>query len=350
MWLSSIGLGTYLGAWDEETDRAYREALVRALALGCNVVDTAINYRFQRSKRVIGETLAQLFAAGELAREEVVIATKGGYIPFEGHPPRTPEAWRRYLEETFFRPGLMRPEELVGGSHCLAPRYLENQLQTSLKNLRLQAVDIYYLHNPEQQLEAISRAEFRRRLRAAFQWLEEKVAQGKIGVYGTATWEGYRAAPEDPLFLSLPELVALAREIAGADHHFRVIQLPYNLLMREASERRSQKLDGRVLSVLEVAEHLGITVMASAPLLQGRLTRRWAPIEKMRHGEALTPAQRALQFVRSTPGIAVALVGMSRREHVQENLELARIPPLSPEQWRGIVSSLREIPEEGGLL
>ncbi len=337
VWLSSIGIGTYLGAWDEATDRAYREAIARALALGCNVIDTAINYRFQRSERVIGETLAELFATGTIAREEIVVATKGGYIPFDSHPPRTPEEWRRYMEETFFRPGLIRPEELVGGHHCLAPRYLENQLEASLRNLRLPAVDIYYLHNPEQQSEAVSRAEFRRRLRAAFEWAEEKVAEGKIGVYGTATWMGYRVPSEDPRFLSLPELVVLAREVAGADHHFRVIQLPYNLVMTEASELCTQPVGERALSALEAAERMGITVMASAPLLQGRLAAR----RGKRASDELTSAQWAVQFVRSTPGITVALVGMSRLEHVEENLHLARIPPLSPAAWRDALASAR---------
>ena len=47
-----------------------------------------------------------------------------------------------------------------------------------------------------------------------------------------------------------------------------------------------------------------------------------------------TDAQRAIQFTRSTPGIAVALVGMSRREHVLENLGVARVPPLTPAEYQ----------------
>ncbi|MCS6816203.1 MAG: aldo/keto reductase [Blastocatellia bacterium] len=336
LWISSIGIGTYLGASDAETDRAYGEAIAWALQRGSNVIDTAINYRCQRSERVIGEVLARLVAAGTIARDEVLVATKGGYIPFDGHPPRTRAEWQRYLEETFFRPGILRPEDVVGGIHSLAPRYLEHQLETSLRNLRLETVDVYYLHNPEQQLEEISREEFRRRMRAAFAWLEEKVAEGKIGVYGTATWEGYRVPPDERVHLSLAELVALAKEVGGTDHHFRVIQLPYNLLMPEASLLRTQTLGGWQVSVLEAAEHLGIVVMASAPLLQGRLAAQW-PVARADALKGLTAAQRALQIVRSTPGITVALVGMSRRAHVEENLRLADIRPLSREEWRQIL-------------
>ena len=58
LWLSSIGLGTYLGDADERTDALYAAAITRAVEMGCNVLDTAINYRHQRSERVIGRVLA----------------------------------------------------------------------------------------------------------------------------------------------------------------------------------------------------------------------------------------------------------------------------------------------------
>jgi aryl-alcohol dehydrogenase-like predicted oxidoreductase len=47
-----------------------------------------------------------------------------------------------------------------------------------------------------------------------------------------------------------------------------------------------------------------------------------------------TDAQRAIQFTRSTPGIAVALVGMGKREHVLENVGVAQVPPASPDEYQ----------------
>jgi len=49
-----------------------------------------------------------------------------------------------------------------------------------------------------------------------------------------------------------------------------------------------------------------------------------------------TDAQRAIQFTRSTPGITVALVGMSKPAHVSENLALANVPPLTEQQYAGL--------------
>src|SRR5437016_10115120 len=81
LWLSSIGIGTYLGEADEECDRHYTEAIVRAVELGVNVIDTAANYRFQRSERSVGAALKELMAR-RFARDELIVCTKGGYLPF----------------------------------------------------------------------------------------------------------------------------------------------------------------------------------------------------------------------------------------------------------------------------
>src|SRR5262245_45448647 len=76
LWFSSIGLGTYLGNHDDATDNSYRNAISHAVQLGCNVIDTSINYRCQRSERVIGATLKNLFQDGKVQREELIICTK----------------------------------------------------------------------------------------------------------------------------------------------------------------------------------------------------------------------------------------------------------------------------------
>jgi aryl-alcohol dehydrogenase-like predicted oxidoreductase len=324
-WLSSVGIGTYLGDEGPETDRLYREALARAVELGVNVIDTAINYRHQRSERAIGEALASLVGEGRLTREEVVIATKGGFIPFDGAMPADPRA---YLADTYLNTGILRPEDVVAGCHCMAPRYLADQLDRSRRNLGLDTLDIYYLHNPETQLGEVDRPEFLRRIREAFAWLEQAAAETKIRCYGTATWTGYRQPIGAADYLSLAELVAVAREIAGDRHHFRVIQLPHNLAMTEAFTRANQTVEGETVSTLEACRRLGIYAMASASVYQGQLTRRLpAMIGEYLPGLA-SDAQRALQFTRSTPGLGTALVGMKRVAHVEENLGVAKAPPV----------------------
>jgi aryl-alcohol dehydrogenase-like predicted oxidoreductase len=328
LWLSSVGLGTYLGNEDAGTDELYRDAAVRAVELGCNVLDSAINYRHQRSERAVGAALAVLVRSGRAARDEILVATKGGFLPFDGEYPANHQ---RYVSETFLRPGIIRPADLAAGCHCMAPDYLRHQLAQSRQNLGLDSVDIYYLHNPETQLQEVSRDEFRERLRRAFATLEEAVAGGAVRMYGTATWNGYRQPPSARDYLSLSEVVALAREVGGPDHHFMAIQLPHNLGMPEALTRANQLLDGEWVSTLEAASRLGLLVMGSASIMQGQMTRHLPPLVGEVLGGLATDAQRAIQFARSTPGLGVALVGMKRIAHVEENLATSGVPPASPD-------------------
>jgi aryl-alcohol dehydrogenase-like predicted oxidoreductase len=329
LWLSSIGIGTYLGQHDAATDDRYREAVVRTVELGGNVVDGAINYRFQRSERSIGAALKELAVKG-IGREEIVVATKGGFLPFDGSPPQD---IRGYFAEVFVKPGIASFADLAAGCHCMTPSYLQNQLDCSLKNLDVECIDIYYVHNPETQLAEISRAEFNGRLLKAFEALEGAVSAGKIRLYGTATWNGYRNDPQAKEYLSLAETVEIARKAGGEKHHFKVIQLPLNLAMPEALTKRSQGLGGEMLSALETAEKLGVTVMCSGSILQGQLSRNLPAIVGQVFDHLETDAQRSLQFVRSTPGVAVALVGMKQISHVEENLKVARLSPVPWEQY-----------------
>jgi aryl-alcohol dehydrogenase-like predicted oxidoreductase len=330
--ISSIGLGTYLGESDAKTDAEYQDAVMRAVELGCNLIDTAVNYRFQQSERTIGEALAALFQQGRIRRDEVVIATKGGFIPFDGGPPRSQQDFLRYVEKTFLHPGIIRTTDIVAGCHCMTPAYLQHQLDTSLHNLGLECVDVYYVHNPETQLEEIPRAEFVQRMRAAFQGLEANVGQGQTRWYGTATWNGFRQPPEAPDYLPLGELIAAAHDVAGEAHHFRVIQLPHNLAMPEALTRQNQQVDDQTLSPVEAAQIFGVYVICSASILQSRLAQGLPPVlAQVFHLD--TDAQRAIQFVRSSPGVGSALIGMKQVGHVEENLAVAKVPPASLEQF-----------------
>ena len=220
------------------------------------------------------------------------------------------------------RPGLLRWEDVVDGVHCMEPRFLADQIDRSRRNLGVSTIDVYYLHNPETQLGEVSRSEFLRRLRAAFGELEHACDEQRIAAYGTATWNGYRVSDDDPEYLSLDEVLQCAREAAGTCHRFRAVQLPFNLEMDDAASFPNQR--GRTL--VAAARDNGIAVFASAPVLQGRLARL-SPAERARLSRLDTDAQRALQFVRATPGITCALVGMKSVSHVEENAAVARIAP-----------------------
>jgi aryl-alcohol dehydrogenase-like predicted oxidoreductase len=317
--VSVLGMGTYLGDCTDEDDRAYTQTVHAAVRSGINVIDTASNYRCQRSERAVGRALEEIIASGAARRDEIVVCTKGGYVALDGMPPASRDAYEAWLEETLVAPGVVARDDLVRAGHSIAPSFLAHQLAQSSTNLRLRTIDMYYVHNPEEQLLGVDRATFLERIRAAFTLLEERAERGEIVGYGCATWLGLRVGPEHRQHLTLAELVAIAREIAGATHHFRAVQLPVSLAMPEAARVPTQPLGRKLVTLLEAADALGVGVVASAPLMQGRLTSGLPDEVRELFPQCTTDAQRALRFAASLPGVSTVLSGMRRAAHVAEN-------------------------------
>ncbi len=327
--MSSIGLGTYLGEPDDSTDREYTAAIATALRSGINVLDTAINYRHQRSERNIGAGLRQAIDSGEVKRQEVVVCTKAGYLSVDGDLPADPRA---YFKSEYVDSGVIDPAQLAGGMHCMAPAYLENQIERSRRNLDLETIDVFYVHNPESQLAEVPREVFHERLREAFAMLEKQVKAGRVAYYGVATWSGFRLAEGARDYVGLEEVEGLAREAGGEGHHFRFVQLPFSLAMPEAFALANQRVEKQKMSLLGAAAELGIAVVGSATLYQGRLTQGVPDFVKGILGLG-TDAENAIQFSRSAPGLITALVGMSQSEHVVRNAKVGLAAPTEREEW-----------------
>ena len=330
LWLSSIGLGTYLGDPSDTADLAYTAAIEAGLFSGVNVLDTAINYRHQRSERNIGAALHRLVESGELHRDEILVCSKAGYLSFDGNPP--PDA-RGYFHREYVETGVLNPKDLAGGMHCMSPAYLENQIERSRRNLGLDTIDLFYIHNPETQLADVSREIFRQRLKDAFAALEKLVKAARIQYYGVATWSAFRVADSSRDYMDLFDLAKIAHDVAGEHHHFRFVQLPFNLAMPEAYGLANQRTGKEKMSLLVAASRLGIAVMGSATLYQARLTQGLPDIV----GKVLgmqTDADNAIQFSRSAPGLTTALIGMGHKEHVASNLKPALTNPTPPQEWK----------------
>src|SRR5258706_15990408 len=240
--LSSLGIGTYHGQPDERTDAAYSDAVVAAVENGINVADAAINYRFQRSERSIGAALVQLEAKG-FSRDQLILCTKAGYLTPDGKMPSDPN---QYFFQEYIQRGIFSAKDIAAGSHCIAPRFLQDQIHRSMANLGVNCIDVFYLHNPETQLAEISKVQFLGRIREAFFYLESAVRTGKIQFYGMATWNSFRQDAGARDSMQLAEIAAAAKEIAGDDHHFRFVQLPFNLGMTEALTLGNQSVNGKI--------------------------------------------------------------------------------------------------------
>ena len=321
--LSKLGVGTYLGELDQKTSEGYREVIKTALQRGINVVDTAIVYRYMKSERDIGEVLR------EVPRDKVIVSTKGGYVPYDVDSGIDP---KDYFYENFVNTGIIKLEEMTPQGHYLSAKFIEWCLNKSLENMNTDYVDIYFLHNPEEQLNFFDRKTFNTKIRECFEYLEFEVKRGRVRYYGLATWGGFRVSPASRQYLNLPELLGIAEQVAGQEHHFRFIQLPYNLGMPEAYTLKNQEVNGQRVSTLKACERLGVYTYISASIYQGRVIGR-VPQELKQKLKVEKDVHASLQFVLSTPGVGTALVGMSKLEHLEENLQILSIPRLSETEF-----------------
>ncbi len=323
--VSSLGLGSYLGATTAQARTAYAQATHVVLDHGVNVIDTAANYREQASERDLGAGIkAWVDAGGD--RSGILVSSKAGFMHGDVDAPDSDD-W--FQKEYLGDPPVLRKADVVSG-HSLAPTFVKHQLARSRRNLGLDTLDVMFLHNPEHQLEwGVDEATFLQRIEDAFVALEESVDAGQLRHYGVATWDGLRAGPDQKGHLGLVKLIhhagAARMRVGGkaSAHHFRVLQLPFNLAMNEAFLSPSQPFRFGAQTLLAAAKDVGMMVMASASLMQMRIAGRIPPEYAAAFGTA-NDAATALQFTRSTPGITTALVGMGQPEHARANAAFCR--------------------------
>jgi len=331
--LSSIGIGTYLGNADNATDILVKDAIKKSVLSGVNVIDTAINYRSQKAERSVRKAVSELIEESKVKREELFISTKNGYVTNDADVKE--EFWE-YINNTLVRPGIIKAGDISSGYHCMTIPYLENQLKTSLKNLDFECIDLMYIHNAVEGQQDISKEEFMKNLKLVFEFYEKQRKEGTIKYYGMATWDCFRVPKKNPQYMSLSDILKLAKEAGGNENGFKFIQLPYNMYLDQALTIQNQTVNGKEISILDASKNLGIGVFASVPLMQSKLL---GPNVIPEFG-GLKPAHRALQFVRSTPGIIAPLVGQKSSSHVDENLELVKVAPMSESEFNQLVTSL----------
>jgi aryl-alcohol dehydrogenase-like predicted oxidoreductase len=332
--LSSLGVGSFPGAADDATDEAVARIVERALRSGLNVLDSAVHYRYGRALVALRAGLARAFAAG-VAREQLFVAVKGGFLLF---PEGQPDDLERWFDAHIAARGLGTRADLTG-AHLLSAPYLAWQIEFARAALGLETLDAFLVDQPEVHVRAIGKERAHRKVARAFAVLEQAVKEGKLRQYGVATFDAMRVETDDALFQSIASLLGLAEGAArtvwgepGARHHLRLLQLPFNPAMTEGFTRFSQATgQGNVASTLQAAHQLRLYVMGSHALGKGRFATE-DPLAAGIAGLA-NPAQRALQFARSTPGIGTALAGLSAPAHLDDMLAVARTPLLAKKDY-----------------
>jgi aryl-alcohol dehydrogenase-like predicted oxidoreductase len=335
--VSQAGFGTYRTINGFEV---HEQALHYALKQGINLIDTSSNYGDGEAERLIGKVITQAIGYGELRREELIVISKGGYIQ-GGNLDLVQQ--RKQAGNPF--PNVVKYAE--GLDHCIHPEFLADQITRSLERLQMDCIDGYLLHNPEyylmwaskwQRPVAESRQIYYQRIQLAFAYLEEEVSQGRIQWYGISS-NTFPSAARDLAFTSLETAWEIANSIS-ANHHFRIIQLPMNLMETGAVTEKNQS---RKRSVLEFAREKGLGVLINRPLnaIHGDSLTRLAdmvppsyPTTPMEVSTAVdTLVESELEFQQTI--LPTLEVSLQEQRSLLEQLALGRI---LQGQWRGFGS------------
>ncbi len=250
--ISKLGFGGYRISPRSEQ---HKEALRLAINSGVNLIDTSTNYTNGESETLIGQVIS------EFPDTPIFICSKAGYI--QGHIIKEWEALRKLstTAASLEKETVFIHDKLL---HCIHPDFLAQQLELSLERLNRSKLDCFLLHNPEyyfsdKKNSSLNQEDFCERLKKAFTFLEEKVAEGKIRYYGLSS--NHLPFPTShPQSVNLNTVLKILNEISSS-HHFKIVQFPFNFLETNAIEPH---YDGQ--SLLDVIKSNKLISIVNRPL------------------------------------------------------------------------------------
>lgn len=314
-----FGMGTHFGDFTDEHSNLYIDTLSYGLENGVNFIDTSVNYRGMKSEKDIGTVLDKLINKRKIIkREEIVIATKGGQIYGDCEIDVKPID---YLKEILIPEGILNIEDINtvdGHMHTLVPYFYETTIELSKKNLGVDTIDIHYIHNPEISRYVLGEEEFYKQLKILVEFYEEQVEKGNIRFYGMSTWKAFICDVNSPWHISIEKVLDVVKEVKGESHHFKFIQIPYNMYNKSAGENKTQLVGKEYYCAIKAAKKLGLDVTISAPLNQCRDKDDLSINEK-------------LEFVIETEGIYALIIGSKTKKHLIENLNYVLLNELTLE-------------------
>jgi aryl-alcohol dehydrogenase-like predicted oxidoreductase len=291
------------------------ELLPPALDYGINVVQAPLG---DEAQAAAGRAIAECIRRERCAREELVVTALGGVMA--SLAPLTLGSRLARIEDDFIRRDLLTWSELTPSLHCLAPRYLAQEVAAAAARLAVGAVDFYLIDRPEAHRQQLSRAGFADRMRRAFAALEALCADGTLAAFGIATADASPAAAE-----FVGELVGWAREVGGDGHHLRALQTAVGLSSTPAT-----------LALLDGARRHGLFTFAVHEPLAGATLQ---PFFRNELAGLASDEQRALQLARSAGGVGTVVVHPADVFELQEAAEVARIPPAAAETVQALIQA-----------
>jgi len=245
--MGQVGFGAYRIS---NRSAIHKKALIKALELGCPLIDTSANYTNGESESLIGEVLS------EHPKFNPQLVTKAGYV----------QGSNLAELEKLNALGLALEDLVDLGEqlkHSIHPEFLENQLDQSLIRLKRKSIDFFLLHNPEYyfKIQNANQEEYYARIEKAFIYLESEVTRGRIKAYGISS-NNFILPLNDPHVTNLSQILKVAQKI-NPQHHFKIIQFPFNLIEIGALEKFG---DYGNENLIELAKLNNLITMSNRPL------------------------------------------------------------------------------------
>ncbi len=254
------------GIWGEPQDpEEARKLLKRAVELGVNFIDTADSYGPEVSERLIGEALAP-YKAG------VVVATKAGFTR------QGPNQWLP-----------------VG-----RPEYLTQQVEMSLRHLKLERIDLWQLHRFDPKVPVEESLGAMKKLQEA----------GKIRHIGLSE-------------VKIPEIERARKTVEIVS-----VQNRYNIGDRDHED------------VLDYCGEHGMAFIPWFPVAAGKLAKGGSKLEQAAKTHGATVGQLSLAWLLHRSPAMLPIPGTSSITHLEENLAASKVK-LAEAEWQEIEKAAR---------
>jgi aryl-alcohol dehydrogenase-like predicted oxidoreductase len=324
MILPLLGIGTYLGDVNDNTDKKIIDVLNVALKNKINFIDTAPNYRFGRSEKLIGNFLSKV------DRNKIILSTKVGFLPVNNSSIKD---YKLYFEQYFIKQGIINISDIYGDWQSFSPRYIKWQIEDSLKNLNTNYIDIYFLHNPEEIRPYVTKYKFYDIIFNAFKQINKEILNGKIKYVGISSWNGFIRNKDKSISIDLEKIIEISKNTL-VKNSFKYIQIPYNLGMTEHLTQKSQIINKQKCSLISASKKYSLKIISNAPFHNGKLFSIDFPHQISNICNSNNKSEAALKFALSNPGVDLVLMGTTNINHLYKAIHTTSKERISPSSYK----------------
>lgn len=331
-----MSLGSYKGDLKKETDlEIFNSFCDGALSGGINYFDTSINFRYEKSERVIGSVLKFLIRDEMFLRGEIMVGSKGGFLNEDAEIGTVKEDLVRNLVEK----GVLEGFAEVFEDHCLGVKFLEYQFEKSRVNLGIECIDFYFLNLPEVHLAYLTEDELFDKIIKNFEMLEDKISQNKLQAYGISTWKSLRTNKYDKYYINLEKLKKKVDLALGKENNFKLIQAPFNIIMPEIFLQKNQTFENEEISLLTATEKLNFNLFATSSFCSGLATNLPMSTNLTKNNYL---GAKHLNFLRSFPfkSLKTNIFGAKNNRHVKTNLNVVYSEMMTKDEIEEMLFSL----------